>query len=441
MRMMFALPVALLLAATACKFPYPPDVVDDGGTVDGTSATCTPDTTTCADGTLTVCDSHGAPTSTTPCTFGCAPAGDRCGDLAPSNGLAMYLDQARTASPVVLTGDAVIDTDAPRVTVNGTPVPVQTAVVSSAPVDILVIIAKSFEVDNAVARGHRALAIVSDGDVLIHGTLSVSAAREVPGAGAAAANDPACTARNGVAAVGGTGGAGGGGHGTAGGRGGSGGTSQGGTAGAVVGVDTLLPLRGGCPGADAFAVPSAREEDEHPGGGGGAIQITSRARILLDAGAGITASGGGAKGDTEGPITPFCTDQVGAPPTCNVGAGGGAGGGILLEAAEVVVPASSKVVANGGAGHCGYAGYAADGTDSESAAPGSDCSMLGNTGSGGNGGAGGSPGFNGTNGTQVGGGGGGGAGRIRINLPVDVVFDPGPPIISPPPSLGNAATR
>lgn len=437
--MMRAMRALLLVVAAAmlagCKFPYPADVPDDDAEVD--AGACTPSTTTCVDATLIVCDADGVPTETA-CTFGCAPGGDRCGDLAPSNGLAPYLDQARNAAPVVLAGTALIDTDTGRVTVDGNIVAVQTAVASSAPVEILVIIAKTFEADDVTARGRRALAIVSDGDVVLHGTLSVSASHEVPGAGAGSAGDPTCDATRGTSGSAGTGGAGGGGFGTTGGRGGTGGPNAGGNAGSVVGTAALAPLRGGCPGAFKNVIPNADPEAEQAGAGGGAIQISARGALRLDATAFIAASGGGAKGIT-GDF--MCFELAGDPPRCRAGSGGGAGGGILLEATTVQVPPSAGIVANGGAGHCSAYGLASDGVLSESSAPGTDCSSVAEAGSGGAGGAGSLGGFNGTAGQATGGGGGGGAGRIRINLPPLVVFDPGPPIVSPAPSLGAVATR
>lgn len=424
-----------LLSATGCKFPYPADVVgEDAGA-------CVASTTTCADATLTVCDAEGQPTATA-CAFGCAPAGEaRCADLAPSNGLAMYLDQARTAAPVVLTGAAVIDTDTGQVRVGGNLVGVQTAVVASAPVDILVIIARTFEAGDVTAHGRRALAIVADGDVVLRGTLSVSAVREVPGAGAGAANDPACTARNGTAQPSGTGGAGGGGYGTPGGRGGNGGPSAGGAPGAPAGNEMIVPLRGGCPGASKFGAPSPRATDEQPGAAGGAVQVATRGALRLDASGQIVAAGGGAKGNTDEPIPPFCADTNGQAPGCDVGSGGGSGGAVLIEAGAVHLATSSVLAANGGAGHCGFVGSAEDGTRAESPAPGRSCATIPGAGDAGAGGAGTVGGFNGGNGGKTGGGGGGGAGRIRINLPRGTSLDPGPPVVSPAPSFGVAATR
>lgn len=434
--------LVVLVAVGACKFSYPADVPDDADGADDAQAACTPSTTSCAAGTLTVCDADGHPSAQTACSFGCAPGGDaRCADLAPSNGLGTYLDQARTASPLVWGGDATIDTGTGVVTVDGTQVNVQTAVVSSAPVDILVIIARSVDIGNVTARGRRALAIVSDGDVTLRGTLSVSASHGIPGAGAGTTSDPACTAGFGAVNLMGHGGAGGGGFGSPGGSGGDGSTAQGGPGGEATGTTTLVPLRGGCPGSISGGVGGGTPELGHEGAAGGALQVSTRGSIVLQQGSGINASGGGGKGNTSEPFCPFCADQAGQLPACHQGAGGGAGGGILLEGAHLVASPSAALVANGGAGSCGYCGQAPDGTTTESPAPGQECSAASGIGSGGNGGAGTSGGFRGSVGSTYGGGGGGGTGRIRLNLPAGTVFDHGPPTVSPTPSTGPVATR
>jgi hypothetical protein len=87
---------------------------EDGGgdarPLDG-AVSCTADTTVCEGNTLVVCDAASNPTVST-CSFGCDGGGTRCADLDPSNDLAVYLDVAATAQPMVLTGGAIIDTSA-----------------------------------------------------------------------------------------------------------------------------------------------------------------------------------------------------------------------------------------------------------------------------------------------------------------------------------------
>ena len=432
-------PLTLAIAAAslaACKYPYPGDV----GSGDATAA-CTPSTTTCTNDTLTVCDAAGQPMSTTACAFGCFASGDRCADLEPSNGLAAYLDQARTAAPLVLTGPAELNTDSATLMDGAASVPITTAVVAGNGTTVLVLFARSFEAEDVSVVGTRALAILTDGDVLLHGTLSVSARAplgfgvNIPGPGARTKGDPVCTAGRGAFNATGYSGAGGGGHGTAGGGGGSGNGAVPGAGGIVTGSVTLVPLFGGCPGEKAWGM-EGQEGTPSGGAGGGAVQISARGRILVDPGAAITANGAGASG-----VLRNCPFMAGDAPGCNAGSGGGAGGGILLEAADLEVQVSGGIAANGGGGNCLFTGQGTSGLLSEAPASGQDCSASPETGSGGRGGAASLPAGDGGDGTVTGGGGGGGVGRIRINLPVGVAFDPGPPIVSPAPSLGQGRTR
>lgn len=424
--------VLLALALVGCKYPYPGDIADAANA-------CTPSTTTCTGNTLTVCDATGQPSSTTTCAFGCFTGGDRCADLAPSNGLGTYLDQAKSAAPLVI-DDADLDTTA--LTLNNAPLPFQTTIITSSPVDVLVIIASDVDIGRLIAHGSRALAIASDGDVHVHHTIAVGAGAfglvgtSSPGAGASPANDPACTSARGGFDASGHGGAGGGGYGTAGGRGGNGGTAQGGAGGGSAGNETIIPLRGGCAGTSKSLQSSAAI---HGGTAGGALQISTRGHVILDAGASLSALGGAGTGVER--ITSVCPYAANDPDPCDAGSGGGAGGAILVEAARLELPPTAGLAANGGSGACGWLGSGNDGAVSELSSGGQDCVQLSGVGSGGNGGAGSGAGANGGAGANSGGGGGGGAGRIRINLPAGVTFDPGPPIVSPTPSLGRVGTR
>lgn len=333
----------------------------------------------------------------------------------------------------MLTGNATIDTSTGEVVDgDGAVVTVQSAMVLRSPVELMVISAASFDVANVSVRGSRALAVMVSGDVVVRGALSVSATHATGGPGALAQGG-SCIALSSTQGATGSGGGGGGGFGTAGGRGGDGGGTTGGAGGAASGTVDLQPLRGGCTGVHSVGY-IADPVDEQPGAGGGALQISARGSIVIQAGATITSNGGGAKGWTG--QTTLCPTNANH---CDAGSGGGSGGGILLESARLDMAASAALTANGGAGHCGFGGLALDGATAETAAPGTDCS--GTTGDGGNGGAGGSEGGPGSTGTRYGGGGGGGVGRIRINLPEGQTFDAGPPIVSPPPSMGVAATR
>lgn len=422
----------VMVVGGGCEFPQPADVLPPDAEVDAPA--CVPDTRQCSGSVLTSCDASGNATTQT-CGFGCASSRDRCLDLQPSNALASYLDRSSTEPVVTLVGDATIDTSTGVVRDSAGIVTTLTDVVGGGPADVLVWPVGGLTVGNVAVTGTRALAIVANGSVVVNGILSVSAVLHVPGPGAITTDSPCAGALGPADVTAGTGG-GGGGFGTAGGRGGSVAALNGGAGGSPSGDATLSPLRGGCRGGHAGSVRPKMYRQ--PGGGGGALQISTRAAIVLQPGAAITANGGGAKGLVA--MSGGCINIPEQTYYCATGAGGGAGGGILLEAADVSVPVTAALTANGGAGHCSYLSAAPDGQISESPAVGTNCSNS-STGVAGNGAAGAFAATNGTGGPQEAAGGGGGAGRIRINLPGDGVFDPGPPIISPPPSLGTCGTR
>ncbi|HVV81573.1 MAG TPA: hypothetical protein VHE35_00795 [Kofleriaceae bacterium] len=436
---------ALVAGATACKYDYPGDVEDAAVFDEDGLPGCMPNLTTCADDTLTVCDAAGHATQTA-CPFGCFTDGTRCADLAPSNGLAPYLDQSRTAQPISLTDPVIIDTDSGTLmdVSTGQNIPITSTVMASQPVDLFVLVTSSFEAKKVDVVGSRALAIVSDGDVRLHGVLSVDARGTLagfvpagPGAGSLPASTASCTARMGAFDAGSHGGAGGGAFGTTGGRGGQANGLMGGKGGDVTGNELLIPLRGGCAGQPGWIEGAVTAP---AGAAGGAIEIATRRSIMLDADGGISANGGSVGFNVHG--CPFAATD---PAACNAGSGGGAGGGILLEAAALDVAANAAIVANGSTGSCSYGGPSGAGLLSESPAEGPDCSLINGVdmgaGTGGSGGAGTFAAGDGGDAMVSGGGGGGGAGRIRINLPAGVTFDPGPPIVSPAPSLGVARTR
>jgi hypothetical protein len=390
---------------------------------------CTPNAVTCAGSTLSTCNATGTAATTTTCAFGCFNA-NRCADLAPSNNLAARLDLATNAQPLTLTGTAIIDTSAGTVTNGGgAGIAVTSTTLPGTPVEIFAISVKSLSAANITVRGTRALAILSDGDVTITGTVSLSADGPTAGPGSITTGTSACLGGNGTDGGNDISGDGGGGFGSAGGTGGAAGVTPGGRAGAVDGSATLVPLRGGCRGGQIRNMA---------GGGGGAIQISARGRITVGAGAFIAANGGGGSGGLATGV--FCL--LGTP--CWVGAGGGSGGGILLEAAALTVAPTGGLVANGGSGHMGTSppSQASNGLLSESASPPFVAPSCTNCGAGGGGasvlraaGNGGSVAM------SEGAGGGGGFGRIRINLAAGSSFDPAPPIVSPTPTIAAVATR
>lgn len=427
---------------TCVPNPFDASSVDAGVPADGpigvdATDACVPDSVRCSNGQIVTCSPQGTVESTQDCALGCGADGKSCKDLSPSNGLAAALDDAANAPAVSLDPGATINTS--DGTITGAIVAIPTSVVSSSPVDILVVKVKSLSAQDIRVTGTRALAIVSDGDVVVSGILDASADHQYAGPGSPV-DDPTCQGKDGTrksddTAIGGGGGAG---FGTPGGAGGSaGGLAPGGSGGAVTGSASLTPLRGGCHGGwfgGSSGPPSLVETDGSPGAGGGAVQIVSRTKIQFTAGGGIAVNGGSAKADTS-----IFNVQCVLNHACGPGAGAGSGGGILLEAPLVVTAPSSALVANGGAGHCGTKGTAASPTIDDTPAPGTNCGGF----SGGSGAAGSSSAGAGTtdSGIMTGAGGGGGAGRIRVNLAAGASFDSAGATLSPTPSIGAVGTR
>jgi hypothetical protein len=406
---------ALLVGCGSVQGTMPPD----GAEVDGATETDA-NTVTCPDD----------------CALGCHATEGRCNTVDPSNGLASALDDAANATDLVLVGEATIDTDAGTITDTiGAKSPL-TQTLTSGPVPVFVVIAKSIATNKITVTGSRALALVADGIISIDGHVALDARSDAAGPGAML-DEAGCRGANSAQGTSGSPGAGGGGFGTAGGAGGSGGKPAvaGAMGGAVSGNLELVPLRGGCSGGH----PGGRVLDTNvnasdPGAGGGAIQIVSNTSIRLGAEGFISANGGGGKGSS----TPVLCASDGP---CGDGEGGGSGGAILLEAPAVELTGTSGLTANGGAGSCAVQGAASNGLSSERVALGQRCS--GDTGDGGNGAASTNAATDGGNGSgngPVGGGGGGGAGRIRVNLPAGATFVPGG-VASPAASVGLLGAR
>jgi len=299
--------------------------------------------------------------------------------------------------------------------------------------------------ENAILRGvgSRALILVAEGPIEIHGLVDVSAGhcsattdglacagpgggRGGDGAGAAGGCSPGSI---GTSATGSAGGSGGGAFASPGGQGGTGGGATGGAGGTGAGCPTadLDPLQGGSGGArgGGFATPKPG------GGGGGAVQLTSYTSIVLAtpttaATSGVWAGGAGGSGGAPGGSGPLA------------GSGGGAGGAILLESSSIEIQPGAVLAANGGGGGAG-----AQTTDGQSgvfdSAPAHGGQSAGA--SAGSGGAGAALNLNASDGgagvatttsSPGGGGGGGGVGRIRINaatltnLSAQAVLSPAP---------------
>lgn len=385
---------------------------------------CEPNTSSCSGDVAIECDGDGV-SQVRNCALGCDENSERCVDVAPSNDLGSYLDQAAAAPDVVLTDGATIDTDAGTIE-NGdgalVEVPSFQIAAPEGGVAVRVFAVRSLSMGDTAVNGARALAIVSDGDVLIDGIVRVLAGRMTDDIGRGHESvcelDSPCE----FLCPGACGGAGGGGHGGPGAGGGDATAGEfmaaGADGGGSNGTAALIPLRGGNSGGRNVLGSTG-----DPANGGGAIQLVSRTRIELRSG-GLNAGGQGGKWAT----------------------GGGAGGGILLEAPRVILSSEAGLAANGGGGGGGCSAMSgSDGTISANAAAGAPCGG-GYTGDGGGGGV-----LNETPGRgssvstsettlYIGGAGGGSVGRLRINVPTSPDFKKFG-VVSPAASVGALATR
>lgn len=356
-----------------------------------------PNQTVCADGKVQSCDAAGNVVSSQTCSLGCFENQPRCRDIDPSNGLASYLDMVSSPRDLDLSPGGTIEVEQGGVSIPGMAVPVDTFLIpatANAPA-VRVIVANKVTLGGNIDvvpdfRGTGpALAIVAAGEIRFTGNVYLGAVGTM--------DAPGCT--------GGTGaqqrspgtpvkqlasGSGGGGNATAGARGGGIDTQlAGGAGGSITGTKALVPLRGGCAAGNVNGEGGAALSEAY---GGGAIQLSSRIRIVVDG----VINASGAPGSTV--------------PTLNGGwviFGGGAGGGILLEAPVVSLGPNAKLLTTGGPGggvcassstYCGAGGAGA--TVNTAAQPGGD-SLYQTTGAA----------------TSYGGGGGGGLGRIRVNTP------------------------
>jgi len=280
---------------------------------------CEPNQTVCANGTAQTCDASGAVTSSDICPLGCFEDQPRCRDIAPSNDLGKYLDMVANPPDLDLknatfaTTTGIITSATQIVTVpnfltapSGDGPPIRVYVVNSLK------LTNASVVDGTVAPSIPGLAIIARGDIALEGTITISSAtgKGIPGAAVIGCRPAGSGSWDPTVSSGGGGGA----NSTDGADGGSVvNTYPGGVKDVASGTAPLVPLRGGCSGADIYG--SNRN-------GGGAIQFSSGTAIHVDAT--IDARGSdGAYGYS--------------PDNASIWAGGGGGGGsILLEAPEVV---------------------------------------------------------------------------------------------------------
>jgi hypothetical protein len=332
----------------ACSFDPPPDVQDDGGTdevdagadaaPDAMPIDCEPDTIVCDDavGRYVDCDSSGNPELVIECALGCSDTVEKCIDIDPSNGLAPYLDIARSDANVpsiAFTGASTIDTVTGAATNDGVAVTLPSEVVG----DVRIFLFKELSIAGTlkVTGPTHMLALVVDGDVTITGTLDVSADGLAPGPGGVLTADDACHGA-GTVLPGSNNGGGGAGRYDAGATGGAAFGQSAGFAGGAMSRDSdLVPLRPGCSGGGVVHFINMVNYFSSGGAGGGAIQIVSSSRIALTGIGKIDASGGGGLGNTSYEMP---------------GGGGGSGGAIFLEAPAVVLDGAGVVVSTKGGG-------------------------------------------------------------------------------------------
>src|SRR5262245_27032723 len=122
------LAAAVLALVAACKFPVPPDVNDDGRPPRDAAGSCEASVIVCDDarGEYVACSPSGTVDFSMHCPLGCAPDEEKCLDIDPHNGLAMYLDMVPDPPDVVLTGPTTIDTMAGAILDHGVSVAVPT---------------------------------------------------------------------------------------------------------------------------------------------------------------------------------------------------------------------------------------------------------------------------------------------------------------------------
>lgn len=337
---------------------------------------------------IQVCDDAGTWSSAETCDLACVPEGAgaaRCGRLQPSIAALAAICDGPATDDVMLDSE-LLATDANRCT---------TVVGQTNGPAICVVRAHRITVRAGAqlrATGTRALALVSDLDLDVQGTIDVSANNAADGPGGGGART------SGVAVNTGRGG-GGAGFRTAGGDGG-GAQSSGGAAVDPAPYDVLV---GG------YRAPS----DSNGGGAaGGALALISCSGTVQVAGILDAAGGGGLGGGTDG------------GETRGSGSGGGSGGMLLLQGIRVRIATSGGLFANGGAGGGGANGVSGQQIFGDPGGGGSRSPMMGATGGAGRsgGGAGGAGGFSGVSpraGESVlsGGGGGGSVGFIVLSTP------------------------
>lgn len=232
---------------TCIKNPLDAGVADagaDAADTDGGVPTCTATTATCEGNALVLSDDSGTVCEVRECSLGCQPQEGRCVQVAPSNGLGEYLEQAAEAPDLDLTSGAAINTDDGTILDgDGTLVEVPTALLPAPTegVAVRVFWASSVTLRDVSVSGEPALAIVSAGDVNIQGGLSLLPQEgDVPGEMPSCQPSAIVIDSEATESPGNAGGA----YGATSGAGGDGAGDSGGSSSAPNGSIALVPLRG-----------------------------------------------------------------------------------------------------------------------------------------------------------------------------------------------------
>lgn len=411
----------LALTLAACQFDSPADkLAVDARLIDAPPA-CQADTIVCDDalGVYVECDPTGAIVRQMTCPLGCAPDEEKCLDIDPHNGLAVYLDMAESAPDVVLSGPATFDTVRGLLFDGAVDIAVPSFLTPPGPASAAQPSVRVYVFNSLVVNGplgssptdvrQYPIALVTRGDLLIRGPIDVSAQLDLAGPGGWPGTDiqysqaSTCIGRP---VFGGAPmpGAGGGGGVLPGGIGGAVNMRDGGTPGtAQVGTE---PLKGGCAGGGTFATG-----EYYGGGGGGGLHLVSRTMVRFEGNGSIDASGGG-----------------GVPAGLNGGGtGGGAGGNIFIEAPQIVLTGPGVVLSTKGGGGGGASSTTVLGGVGEDGGTGATPARGGTSPQGSIGGTGGtaappSGGTDSTGGAANGGGGGGAAGAISLHNRAGVIL-------------------
>ncbi|HVK78879.1 MAG TPA: choice-of-anchor D domain-containing protein [Kofleriaceae bacterium] len=356
------------------------------------------------------CSSAGQAMVAMTCPLHCstAPGVEKCVDLAPTNGLASYLDMSADGPDVTVNAPSTINTTTGAFCLGtecdciGGPPGACTQIPRTTFMGMRIYWFHSLTVAATLkVTGTMPLVLISDRDVTVTGVIDVSADGATDGPGALPLGG-SCDGQSPGSTTSVSAGGGGGGRYGSGGSGGSSSQSMGGVGGQPIGgifpdVD-MIPLQGGCRGGSTGETNAGFGYVSSGGGGGGALQIVSRTRISLTGSAIIDASGGGGRS--------------GAPPSGTIGGGGGgSGGGILLEAPQVIVNGANVVISTKGGGGAALgrgmsANHGSDGsTDAAAAAGGTNGTFAGGAGGATAVSASGDPGSPNTSGDACGGGG------------------------------------